>query len=97
MLPKHRFERNSNLTVFYLAAFSFLIISVIPATSNSPDYEIVFSFHKKWHHRPTSVVGVCTEVFRLAILLFHCSSITNLFLLNLTRKFYDVDTVRSWS
>ena len=30
MLPQQRFERNTNLTVFYLAAFAFLVISVIP-------------------------------------------------------------------
>ena len=48
MLPSHRFERNSNLTVFYLAAFSFLIISVIPFTSS--DSEVVFNFHKQWDH-----------------------------------------------
>ena len=48
MLPNHRFERNSNITVFYLAAFSFLIISVIPLSST--DSEVVFHFHKRWDH-----------------------------------------------
>ena len=43
MLPGNRFERNSNLTVFYLAAFSFLIISLIPIDSGS-DSEVVSSF-----------------------------------------------------
>ena len=42
MLPKNRFERNSNLTVFYLTAFSYLIISLIPF--NDSDSEVVFKF-----------------------------------------------------
>lgn len=92
MLPSNRFERNSNLTVFYLAAFSFLIISLIPLDSGS-DSEVVFKFHKKWDHHPESIVGVCTEIFRLAVILFHLSSITNLFLLNLERKFRTMDQV----
>jgi len=52
LLPKNRFERNSNLTVFYLTAFSYLIISVILLTN--PDSEVAYNFHKKWDHRPRS-------------------------------------------
>ena len=48
MLPNHRFERNSNLTVFYLMAFSFLLISVIPFSN--ADSEVVFHFNKRWDH-----------------------------------------------
>jgi len=86
MLPGNRFERNSNLTVFYLASFSYLLISLIPFDTGS-DSEVVFKFHKKWDHHPESIIGVCTEIFRLSAILFHLSSITNLFLLNLNRKF----------
>ena len=91
MLPKNRFERNSNLTVFYLTAFSYLVISLIPL--NNADSEVIFSFHKKWDHHPTSIMGVCTEIFRLAVILFHLSSITNLFLLTMNRKFKEVEQV----
>jgi len=90
MLPSNRFESNSNLTVFYLTAFSFLIISLIPLDSGT-DSEVVFKFHKKWDHHPESIVGVCTEIFRLGVILFHLSSITNLFLLNINRKFQDYE------
>jgi hypothetical protein len=92
LLPKNRFERNSNLTVFYLTAFSYLIISVIPLTN--PDSEVVYNFHKKWDHHPASIVGVCTEIFRLAVILFHLSSITNLFLLNMNRKFKEIEQIK---
>ena len=95
MLPKNRFERNSNLTVFYLTAFSFLIISVIPLTNS--DSEVVFNFHKKWDHHPASIIGVCTEIFRLAVIMFHLSSISNLFLLNMNRKFKEYDQVKLWA
>lgn len=95
ILPKNRFERNSNLTVFYLAAFSFLLVSIIPVTTN--DAEVVYHFHKKWDHHPMTPWGVCTEIFRLAVIMFHLSSITNLFLLGVTRKFRDVDQVTKWS
>ena len=95
MLPKHRFERNSNLTVFYLTAFSYLIISVIPFSSS--DSEVVYNFHKKWDHHPHTIVGVCTEIFRLAVILFHLSSITNLFLLTINRKFRDMEAVSRWA
>ena len=95
MLPKHRFERNSNLTVFYLTAFSYLIISVIPLSSS--DSEVVYNFHKKWDHHPHTVVGICTEIFRLAVILFHLSSITNLFLLTINRKFKDMESVSRWA
>ena len=95
ILPKNRFERNSNLTVFYLAAFSFLIVSVIPVTSN--DSEVVYHFHKKWDNHPTSALGVCTEIFRLSVIMFHLSSITNLFLLNVNRKFKDVEQLAKWA
>jgi len=84
ILPKNRFERNSNLTVFYLASFSYLIISMIPI--NNADSEVVFNFHKQWDHHPESIVGVCTEIFRLGIVLFHLSSLTNLFLLTLNLR-----------
>mmetsp|Transcript_41497 Transcript_41497/g.54617 ORF Transcript_41497/g.54617 Transcript_41497/m.54617 type:complete len:208 (-) Transcript_41497:1788-2411(-) len=95
MLPGLRFERNSNLTVFYLTAFSFLIISVIPFTS--ADSEVVFHFNKRWDHQPTTITGVCTEVFRLASVLFHLSSITNLVLLTVNRKFKDQDKLQQWA
>ena len=85
MLPQQRFERNTNLTVFYLAAFAFLIISVIPFASS--DSEVVFHFHKRWDHQPTTITGVCIEVFRLVSVIFYLSSITNLLLLTLSRKF----------
>ena len=91
MLPKHRFERNSFLTVFYLSAFSYLIISVIPI--NSSDSEVVFNFHKKWDHHPGTIVGVCTEIFRLAVILMHLSSINNLVLLTANRRFQDMDSI----
>ena len=95
MLPNHRFERNSNITVFYLAAFSFLIISVIPLSSS--DSEVVFHFHKRWDHQPTTITGVCTEVFRLAAILFHLSSITNLLLLSINRRFKNQDSLQQWA
>lgn len=95
MLPKNRFERNINLTVFYLAAFSFLIISLIPVSND--DSEVVYNFHKKWDHHPASVVGVCTEIFRIAVILFHLSSINNLFLLTIHRKFREVESVPRWA
>lgn len=96
MLPNNRFERNSNLTVFYLTAFSYLIVSLIPF-DNNVDSEVVFKFHKKWDHHPESIVGVCTEIFRLAVILFHLSSITNLFLLTLNRKFKSEEAVQKWA
>ena len=96
MLPGNRFERNSNLTVFYLAAFSFLIISLIPIDSGS-DSEVVFKFHRRWDHHPESIVGVCTEIFRLAVMMYHLSSITNLFLLTLNRKFKTIEQVQKWA
>ena len=80
-LPKNRFERNSNLTVIYLAAFSFLIVTLLPFSNH--DSEVVFHFHKKWGHKPTSLTGVCSEIFRLAVLIFYLSSITSLFLLSI--------------
>ena len=95
LLPKNRFERNSNLTVFYLTAFSYLIISMVPLTN--PDSEVVYNFHKKWDHHPASIVGVCTEIFRVAVILFHLSSVTNIFLLNMSRNFKDVEQVRQWA
>lgn len=95
ILPKNRFERNSNLTVFYLAAFSFLIVSIIPVTSD--DSEVVYNFHKRWDHHPKTALGVCTEIFRLAIILFHLSSIVSLFILSVHRKFQDVEQVAKWS
>lgn len=96
MVPNNRFERNSNLTVFYLASFSFLIISLIPFDTGA-DSEVVFKFHKKWDHHPESIVGVCTEIFRLCVILFHLSSITNLFFLNLNRKFKSIEKVQKWA
>ena len=96
MLPGNRFERNSNLTVFYLAAFSFLIISLIPIDSGS-DSEVVFKFHRRWDHHPESIVGVCTEIFRLAVIMYYLSSITNLFLLTLNRKFRTIESVQKWA
>ena len=96
MLPSNRFERNSSLTVFYLAAFSFLIVSLMPFDSGA-DSEVVFNFHKKWDHHPQSIVGVCTEIFRLAVIMYHLSSITNLFLLNLNRKFRSIEKVQKWA
>lgn len=95
MLPNHRFERNSNLTVFYLMAFSFLLISVIPFSN--ADSEVVFHFNKRWDHQPTTITGVCTEVFRLASVLFHLSSITNLTLLTVNRKFKDQEKMQQWA
>lgn len=96
MLPSNRFERNSNLIVFYLTAFSYLLVSLIPFDSGV-DSEVVFKFHKKWDHHPESIVGVCCEIFRLGVILYHLSSITNLFLLNLTRKFNTVEKVQKWA
>ena len=78
-LPKNRFERNSNLTVIYLAAFSYLIVTLLPFGNS--DSEVVFHFHKKWGHKPVSLSGVCSEIFRLVTILFYLSSITSLFLL----------------
>lgn len=95
MLPDHRFERNSHLTVFYLTAFSFLIISVIPVSNE--DSEVIYNFHKKWDHHPMTISGVCTEIFRLGVTLFHLSSITNLFLLTINRKFKDMEKLQSWA
>ena len=95
MLPKNRFERNSNLTVFYLAAFAFLIVSIIPV--NNEDSEVIFSFHKQWNHHPSTIFGVCTEIFRLAVIMFHLSSVSNLFLLTINRKFKDVEQVQRWA
>ena len=95
MLPGQRFEKNTNLTVFYLAAFAFLIISVIPFKNN--DSEVVFHFHKKWDHQPSTITGVCIEVFRLASVLFYLSSITNLLLLTLNRKFKEHEKLMEWS
>lgn len=96
MLPSNRFERNSNLTVFYLTAFSYLLVSLIPFDSGA-DSEVVFKFHKKWDQHPESIVGVCTEIFRLGVILFHLSSITNLFLLTLNRKFKSMEKVQKWA
>ena len=95
MLPKNRFERNTNLTVFYLAAFSYLIISLLPVSND--DSEVVYHFHRHWNHHPASVIGVCTEIFRLAVILFHLSSLTNLFLLTLNRKFREMEKVQIWA
>lgn len=94
MLPGHRFERNSNLTVFYLAAFSFLVIPVLFSSSNS---EVVFHFHKKWDHQPTTITGVCIEVFRLASVLFYLSSITNILLITVNRRFKDQEKLQQWA
>lgn len=98
MFPQNRFERNTHLAIFHLAAFLFILMCVVPHEKSSIDVAGFLGQGEHGHkHQPKSVVEVFAEVFRLALLLVHTSSLGNLFLLTLHRRYKDNEKVQRYA
>lgn len=93
MLPQSRFERNSNLVVFYMASFAFLLLSLVPSGDDQILIGRTARVHHHHAHEHQNVVAVCSEVFRFSVTILHLASTTNVFLLAVARKFIDNSSV----
>lgn len=93
MLPQSRFERNSNLVVFYMASFAFLLLSLVPSGDDQILIGRTARVHHHHAHEHQNVVAVCSEVFRFSVTILHLASTTNVFLLAVARKFIDNNSV----
>ena len=90
MLPQNRFERNTNLAIFYMASFAFLFISCLPHNISG------VTKNKHYHDssgKKISVISVCTEIFLFGLMIIHLSSVNSVFLLQVAKKYKDYPKV----
>ena len=88
LIPDKRFD-NLNLSLFYLTAFSYLLISMLP--NEHPNQTFTH------HGQQISVVAVCKEVFIYALVIIHINSVTSVFLLTVARKYKETRSMQKYT